>query len=266
MTLKDENPWHWQWTRFSDEERSVFESWIAPAKITDFNQKEVLEFGCGGGRHSTWMAEVAKWVTAIDLNTIDIAKKRNAHIKNITFIKGDISTIDLGRQFDVVICIGTIHHTDDMEQTFENLYRHLLPKGTLIIWTYAAEGNFLVRFGLEPLRWLILRHFPRKLVDLLARLITIVLYLPIYSIYLTPLAKNFPYFEYFKDFRKLSFERNVLNVFDKMNAPLTHFTSLEQCHKWLNEQRFEKGSCSIRHHAGVSYSLVGTKRLEPLES
>lgn len=266
MTLKNTNPWYWQWSRFSDENRELFERWIAPAKFSDFKQKDVLECGCGGGQHSAWMAEVAKSVTAVDLYTIDIAKKRNAHIKNITFIEDDISTIDLNRQFDIVISIGVIHHTVDMEQTFENLYRHLLPKGTLIIWVYAAEGNFLMRFGLGPLQWLIIRYLPKKLVELLARLITILLYLPIYSIYLIPLARNFPYFEYFKDFRALSFERNVLNVFDKMNAPITHFASLEQCQNWFNDRRFEKESCSIRHHAGVSYSLIGTKLAEPLES
>ena len=170
MTLKDKNPWYWQWSSFSDEERELFESWIAPAKFSDFKQKDVLECGCGSGQHSAWIAEVAKSVTAIDLNTIDIAKKRNTHIKNITFVEADISTIDLNRQFDIVISIGVIHHTVDMEQTFQNLYRHLLPKGTLIIWTYAAEGNFLVRMGLEPLRWLILRHLPKNLLELLSNM------------------------------------------------------------------------------------------------
>jgi len=53
---------------------------------------------------------------------------------------------------------------------------------------------------------------------------------------------------------------NVLNVFDKLNAPQTRFTTLGTCHKWFNPSRFEPESISIRRYAGVSYSLSGTKR------
>jgi len=35
--------------------------------------------------------------------------------------------MDLGKQFDEVICIGVIHHTDDPSRTFEDLYKHCRP-------------------------------------------------------------------------------------------------------------------------------------------
>jgi hypothetical protein len=52
----------------------------------------------------------------------------------------------------------------------------------------------------------------------------------------------------------------MLNVFDKLNAPQTRFTTLQKCHEWFSPQRFEPGSISIRKYAGVSYSLVGVKQ------
>ena len=69
-----------------------------------------------------------------------------------------------------------------------------------------------------------------------------------------------PYHGYFKNFRRLSFDRNVLNVFDKLNAPQTHFITREQCERWFNAGDFEPASISIRRYAGVSYSLSGVKK------
>jgi SAM-dependent methyltransferase len=261
MTTAKQDAWYRQWSAFTDEEYSLFYEWIAPASIEDFTAKDVLEGGCGGGQHTLLVAPVAKSVTAVDLNTIEIARKRNSNAKNITFVEGDLAKIDLKRQFDVVFCIGVIHHTDDPGLTFENLYRHLAPGGKMIIWTYSAEGNTLMRFGVEPLRKLFFSHLPKSALALLAKSITVMLYLPVYSIYRISVFRTLPYFDYFKKFRELSLQRNVLNVFDKLNAPQTHFITLKRCQVWFNEQRFEPETISIRYHAGVSYSLVGTKRL-----
>ena len=167
MTTAKQDAWHWQWSAFADDERSLFDEWIAPATIADFAAKDVLEGGCGGGQHTSFVAPVARSVTAVDLNTTEIARKRNSEAKNITFVEADMGTVDVGRQFDVVFCIGVIHHTDDPDLTFENLYRHLQPGGKMIVWTYAAEGNALVRFGVEPLRKLFFSHLPKPALSLM---------------------------------------------------------------------------------------------------
>ncbi len=56
-----------------------------------------------------------------------------------------------------------------------------------------------------------------------------------------------------RNFRKLPFRRNQLNVFDKLNAPQTRFTTLAKSREWFNEKRFVPDSISIRKYAGVSY-------------
>ena len=263
MKKEKESPWHWQWRNFTNNERSLFNEWIAPATIEDFTGKDVLEGGCGGGQHLMFVAPVAKSVTAVDLNTVEIARKRNSNAKNVTFVEGDLALVNFGRQFDVVICIGVIQHTDDPNLTFDNLYRHLAPGGKMIVWTYSAEGNELVRFGVEPLRQLFFRHIPKPALVWLANLTTAIMYPFVYTIYKIPFFRWLPYFAYFKKFRVLAFQRNMLNVFDKLNAPQTHFLTRGDCQAWFNEQKFEPETLSIRHHMNVSYSLVGTKRLAP---
>jgi SAM-dependent methyltransferase len=260
-TQPKQSEWHEQWTLFQDDERFLFEEWIAPVKLEDFRGKTVLECGCGGGQHTSFMAPLAASVTAVDLNTADVARQRNRGFSNVRFAEADIARMDLGEQFDVVICIGVIHHTDNPDQTFEAMYKHCKPGGKVIIWTYSAEGNAMVRFGVEPIRRLVLRRLSRRTLVGLSRFITALLYLPVYSVYLFPLMRFLPYYEYFGNFRRLSFHRNVLNVFDKLNAPQTRFTTLRKCHQWFDSHRFEAESISIRRYAGVSYSLFGVKSL-----
>jgi SAM-dependent methyltransferase len=168
--------------------------------------------------------------------------------------------MDLGRQFDVVVCVGVIHHTDDPDRTFANLLRHCAPGGRVIVWTYSAEGNGPVRWLVEPVRKIFLRHLPRTWLVRLSQVITAGLYPIVFGPYRIQALRGLPYFEYFANFRRLSFERNVLNVFDKLNAPQTRFTTRATCSRWFNPSDFEARSISIRPYAGVSYSLSGVKR------
>lgn len=257
-----QNEWHDQWSRFQDNELFLFQDWIAPITLDHFKDKDVLECGCGGGQHTSFVATYAKSITAVDLNTADLALTRNKNADNVKFIEADIAEMTLNQQYDIVYCIGVIHHTNDPDATFHNLYKHCKPGGIVIVWTYSSEGNFLVRYVVEPIRKLFLTRVSRTTLLSLSNVITALLYSLVYSVYLVPLFSFLPYFEYFKNFRKLSFKRNSLNVFDKLNAPQTIFTTKQKCYEWFNEDRFEKNSISIRVYAGVSYSISGTKVLK----
>jgi hypothetical protein len=142
------------------------------------------------------------------------------------------------------------------------MFAHCKPGGRVIIWTYSAEGNALVRFLVEPARRLFLRHLPRSWLVWLARVLTALMYPIVYTIYRLKALRFLPYYEYFVNFRRLSYERNVLNVFDKLNAPQTKFTTLAKCHEWFSENRFEKDTIRVSRYAGVSYTLTGIKRRE----
>jgi len=253
--------WHEQWALFQDEERFLFEEWIAPVTIQDFRGKDVLECGCGGGQHTALLAPLVSSITAVDLNTTDIARARNAGFTNVRFVEADIASLDLNQQFDVVLCIGVIHHTDNPDRSFTNIYEHCKPGGKVIVWTYSAEGNLLVRWIVEPIRKLLLSKVPRSLLVELSRVVTALMYPVVYSIYMLPFCSFLPYYDYFRNFRRLTFERNLLNVFDKLNAPQTKFTTLSKCHEWFNPNRFELDTIVINRYAGVSYSLSGRKRV-----
>lgn len=257
--------WHDQWSLFQDSERFLFDEWIAPKTLDDFRDKDVLECGCGGGQHTAMVAAVARSVTAVDLNTVDIARTRNAGNASVVFVEDDLATMDLGKQFDVVFSIGVIHHTDDPDRTFENIFRHCKPGGLVIVWCYSAEGNAMVKYGVEPIRKIFLRPLSRRGLVTLSRVITAMLFPIVHTVYRIPVFKFLPYFDYFSNFRRLTFERNVLNVFDKLNAPQTQFITRQRGARWFSPDRFDSATVTQRHYAGVSWSLTGIKasRLDP---
>jgi SAM-dependent methyltransferase len=251
--------WNRQWTIFDDQELFLFKDWIAPYTLEDFKGKDVLECGCGGGQHTSFLAPLVKSIVAVDLNTVAIARERNKRFANVECIEGDIAAMDLARTFDIVFSIGVVHHTDDPDKTVENLLRHVKPGGILIVWVYSKEGNFLARKVVEPFRNYFLKRFSREFVLVVSKVITLMLYLPIYTIYLLPM-KFLPYHAYFANFRKLSFNRNLLNVFDKLNAPQVQFISKERITGWFDAQTFE---CSaISSYNNVSWRGSGRIRYQ----
>jgi len=249
--------WHKQWTMLDCNELFLFKDWISPVTLDDFKEKESLECGCGGGQHTSFVAPYAKHHTAVDLNTVDIARKRNKNVTNVTFLEEDIATMDLDKQFDIVFSIGVVHHTDDPDKTFKNMMKHTKSGGKTVVWVYSKEGNALVEYLVEPARKLLFRHLSRPLLLKISRVITALLYPFVYSLYLLPLP-FLPFYDYFKNFRKLNFERNNLNVFDKLNAPQVCFISYDRIKNWFYENDYQQ--ITINSYLGVSWRGSGIKK------
>jgi SAM-dependent methyltransferase len=249
--------WSYQWSHYEDDEPALFLDWIAPNALEDFRGKRVLDAGCGPGHHTRIVAPFAAEVTAADLNTSELARAKLAGLANVSVVEADIASFRPERPFDVVYCVGVIHHTDDPDRTFENLRSITRPGGRLIVWCYAREGNFLARTLVEPLRRTFLRRAGRRTVSALSTAITALLYPIVHTVYRLPLP-NLPYHEYFASFRALTFRRNALNVFDKLNAPQTQFISRERVGRWFDPARFS--DVSISAWRGVSWRASGTVR------
>lgn len=143
------------------------------------------------------VAAIARTVTAVDLNTATLARNRMKDFTNVKFVEADLASMTLGQKFDVVFCVGVIHHTDNPTRTFENIYRHLKPGGTMIIYGYAAEGNWPMRFLVEPARRIFVRHLPRWLVYVISVLVSAAMYPVVHTLYRLPIANQLPYYKFF---------------------------------------------------------------------
>lgn len=119
-------------------------------KRSDFWQSaKVLEAGCGTGNTLNHLAEIFPKAsfTGIDLTPASLEKAKKTaesmNLNNIVFQQENILKMDLKeKKYQVILCIGVLHHTADMTEGIKRLRAHLADDGVLILWLYGKYGRF----------------------------------------------------------------------------------------------------------------------------
>lgn len=227
--------WLYQWESFEldAENLPLIREWIHPWTLEDFAGKTVLDCGCGQGQHAAYLAQRAKRVVGVDLNTSAVARRRTAGLANVEVLEADLADLDTEERFDFVYCMGVLHHTDDPEKSFRNIARLLKPGGVILFYVYSREGNLLSRALLEPVKRAWLRRLERASVARVARAANVVLSLLLATAYRLPLP-FLPFYEYFSAFRLLSPRRRLVTVFDMLNAPRTAYLPRATVERWIS--------------------------------
>src|SRR5215475_11363991 len=104
---------------------------------------DVLEVACGTGKHAELLQDDFA-IVATDLNE-DMLRIARRRCKRVSFVRADMVSLELGRQFDVVLClfssIGYVRTRARLRKTLSNFARHLKIGGVVIIepwWTNAS--------------------------------------------------------------------------------------------------------------------------------
>lgn len=251
----NQGEWNYQWTHLEDNDEWLFRAWAHPNAPEGFAGKTVLDAGCGPGHHARLSAKFAKRVVAVDYNTADIARARLADLPNVEVFAGDIAKWDDGERFDAVYSIGVVHHTLNPDATVAHLKTLVKPGGRLILWVYSREGNGFVRWVLEPLKKYFLDYLPRPVVMGLSHVLTVVGTILMHTFYRLPLPDSFPYYTYCRNLRESTYQRRLLNVFDKLNAPTTHLITQAQARAWIEGWK----DAHMDFYVGTSWRVSATK-------
>jgi SAM-dependent methyltransferase len=116
-------------------------AWFARHALpSDRGPGRVLDLCCGGGRSAVALAAAGHEVTAVDISPVQLAaaQKRAAEfgvVERMTFVHEDVTTLDLGSQFDAVVIGGlsvTLFSGTARKALFETVLRHLAPEGRLL--------------------------------------------------------------------------------------------------------------------------------------
>ncbi len=107
----------------------------------------VLELGAGEGRNSLFLAEQGFKVTAQDISEVGIDKISKLATErglNVQAEVKDIHTLNLERNFDVLICTFVLHHLPRTEalKLIKQIQEHTNPEGLNAITTFTENGDF----------------------------------------------------------------------------------------------------------------------------
>lgn len=243
------------------------EDWLAPLVAADLKDRKVLELGCGNGSLLVHVAACEpRRLVGVDLGASVRTARENleaTRFQHGEIIQGDLTEF-ASDGFDVVYCIGVLHHLQRPEKGFAAVLRNTRPGGRFHCWVYAQEGNALVIAIVEPLRRLASR-LPWWLTKHLLAPVLVAPYFIYAKLLATfshlPLCQRFPLYEYscWIARRGFAFFRHV--AFDQLVTPQTVYLPRAQIEQWLsaNAASIEPGSTYLIFRNGNSWKFGGRK-------
>ena len=112
----------------------------------------VLDAGVGAGRYADVASRWGADVVGVDLSyAVEAAQRNFADRGNVLIAQADIGALPFRpASFDAIFSIGVLHHTPDTRAYFLKLVPLLKPGGTIAVWVYPREGDYLVRSRWVP--------------------------------------------------------------------------------------------------------------------
>jgi len=146
----------------------ILESWNV-----DISDKTVVDYGCGAGRVTKYIAQVARKVIGTDISEkmIDRFKQRLGKIENVDLFTGsgkDLRPLEDG-SVDIIYSLWVFQHIPEkiVPKIVEDCYR-VLKEGGLLIFQMALDKKH--RAGVyEPLPACSLAHWTKKEVKKMCR-------------------------------------------------------------------------------------------------
>jgi len=250
-----------------------FADWMAPLREEDFSGRDVLELGCGNG---SLLVHAARWrprsILGVDLGASVETARRN--LQQTGFSNGAIAQDDLvefqSDGYDIVYCIGVLHHLKDPRAGFAAVVRNTKPDGRFHCWVYGREGNRVVILFVEPIRRLASR-LPWWLTKYaIATPLAVPFYLyaktlrwagKISSTRARRWLERAPLYQYclWIALREFAFFRHV--AFDQLVTPQTAYLSKDEIQAWLaSETDIDVDSAYVIQRNGNSWKFGGRKK------
>lgn len=108
--------------------------------------KDIMDLGCGTGRHSIYLAQHGFNVYATDISDTGIevtkAKANELNLTNIQYKQHDMRDIDFSDDFfQGILCVWTTGHgnLEDARKNVNEIYRVLKPSGIVVIDYVSTE-------------------------------------------------------------------------------------------------------------------------------
>lgn len=238
----------WQWTHFTQTDEKYeqqFLSWIEPVPAEFFQDKLILEGGCGKGRHTQLAARWgAREIIGVDLSAaVETAFAATRDLPNAHIVQADIYHLPFPRVFDYAYSIGVLHHLPDPCGGFKSLASKVKTAGHLSVWVYGAENNEWITRWVNPLRERLTSRINPRLLLHLSKAPAAIMYLATKVVYGplnrsargTALARHLFYNDYLNAIAGFGWREQHTIVFDHLVAPTAFYVSQEEFADWWRE-------------------------------
>ena len=204
--------------------------------MDDFYQnKTVLEIGCGSGRHSRRLISKfnAAFVEAIDLSdAVIVAKKLNEGNDRINVSNANVYELPFKDEtFDIGFSLGVLMHTTDPKEAFNCMCKKVTKGGKAVIWVYAKTPR---KYFMEFFRFFT-KNSPTIVQKIIASTLSIILWPFVVLTKFTGISIS----NHFKEYAKYDFYVYKTDMYDRISAPLIAFFSESEIREWFNDVGFD---------------------------
>ncbi|MGV8983164.1 class I SAM-dependent methyltransferase [Clostridium sp.] len=147
--------WEQEWDKIYKDQGEVQSDLLPTVRVAaDIfkrnNCKNVMDLGCGTGRHSIHLAQQGFKVFATDISETGIgiakSKAKKLNLTNIEFKQHDMRDIPFkNNSLDGILCVWTTGHgtLEDSCKNANEIYRILKPNGVVVIdYVSTNDGNY----------------------------------------------------------------------------------------------------------------------------
>jgi SAM-dependent methyltransferase len=142
---------HARLERHPPEDELVFQRYFADVPFDRLSGGVALDAGCGSGRFSTFLAERMRTLVALDGSpAVRTAAKALASFPNAAVLRADLMEPPLADgSFDLVTCIGVLHHFTNPRAGLDSLARLLAPGGYILLFLYSKPRGGVRSFVVQ---------------------------------------------------------------------------------------------------------------------
>src|SRR4051812_17712411 len=120
----------YEWTHFHEtlpEDESYWQEYFGAVPTEELRERVALDAGCGMGRFSRITARHVGSMVALDGSDAVVAAAANlASLPNVVVVRSDLREPPLAdRSFDLISCLGVLHHLEYPLEGFRSLARLL---------------------------------------------------------------------------------------------------------------------------------------------
>ena len=132
--------------------------WRTTLKLDHTEGKRVLDYGCGVGLEALQYAKRGNrvWLADISQDNLNLAQRilsiEGQKEEGTFLVKEKAPLITPAEPFDVIHCVGVLHHIPDAESVVEAMHGWLADNGELRLMVYSDEA-WRIATGTEPPAW-----------------------------------------------------------------------------------------------------------------